>query len=122
MSAQFSEQLTSATELKTYVESTDRERRHATWLPFAASSGNVTSMLELAMKIISLDAPNVWMDSRPADSGPSFELPLDLPAEIDQRDIEDLQTLAQWYKTSSNEFAETDGIPADFDQLKLAAE
>ena len=47
-------------------------------------------MLELAMKIISLDAPNVWMDSRPADSGPSFELPLDLPPEIDQRDIEDL--------------------------------
>ena len=42
------------------------------------------------MKIISLDAPNVWMDSRPADSGPSFELPLDLPPEIDQRDIEDL--------------------------------
>jgi len=52
-------------------------------------------MLELAMKIISLDAPNVWMDSRPADSGPSFELPLALPPEIDQRDIEDLQTLAQ---------------------------
>ena len=79
-------------------------------------------MLELAMKIISLDAPNVWMDSRPADSGPSFELPLDLPPEIDQRDIEDLQTLAQWYKASSNEFAATDGILADIDQLKTAAE
>ena len=79
-------------------------------------------MLEPAMKIISLDAPNVWMDSRPADSGPSFELPLDIPAEIDQRDIEDLQTLAQWYKASSNEFAAPDGILADIDQLKTAAE
>ena len=40
------------------------------------------------MKIISLDAPNVRMVSRPSDSGPSFELPLDLPPEIDQRDID----------------------------------
>jgi|SaaInlStandDraft_2_1057019.scaffolds.fasta_scaffold193318_1 hypothetical protein len=122
MSALFLKQLTPATELKTYVEDTKLEKRHAMGHPIVASTGNVTSMLEPAMKIISLDAPNVWMDSRPADSGPSFELPLDLPAEIDQRDIEDLQTLAQWYKASSNEFAATDGILADIDQLKTAAE
>ena len=122
MSARFLKQLTPASELKTYVEGIDRERRHATWHPIETSTGNVTSMLELAMKIISLDAPNVWMDSRPADSGPSFELPLDLPPEIDQRDIEDLQTLAQWYKTTSSKFAETDEILADFDQLKSTVE
>ena len=72
------------------------------------------------MKVISLDAPNVRMVTRPSDSGPSFELPLDLPPEIDQRDIEDLQTLAQWYKSASVELAEIDDIFADFDELKSA--
>lgn len=74
------------------------------------------------MKIISLNAPNVRMVSRPSDSGPSFELPLDLPPEIDQRDIEDLQTLAQWYKSAPIEFAEIDDIFTNFDDLKSAFE
>ena len=73
------------------------------------------------MKIISLDAPNVRMVSRPSDSGPSFELPLDLP-EIDQRDIEDLQILAQFYKAASVELAEIDEIFTSFDDLKSAIE
>ena len=74
------------------------------------------------MKIISLDAPNVRMVSRPSDSGLSFELPLDLPPEIDQRDIEDLQILAQFYKAASVELAEIDEIFTSFDDLKSAIE
>lgn len=74
------------------------------------------------MKIISLNAPNVRMATRPSDSGPSFELPLDLPPEIDQRDIEDLQTLANWYKETSVEFAEIDEIFKNFDNLKSELE
>ena len=74
------------------------------------------------MKIISLDAPNVRMVSRPSDSGPSFELPLDLPPEIDQRDIEDLQILVQFYKAASVELAEIDDIFTNFDDLKSAIE
>lgn len=72
------------------------------------------------MKIIALDAPNVRMATRPSDSGPSFELPLDLLPEIDQRDIEDLQTLAQWFNETSIELAEIDDIFSDFDDLKSA--
>ena len=72
------------------------------------------------MKVISLDASNVRMVTRPSDSGPSFELPIDLPPEIDQRDIEDLQTLAQWYKSASVEFAEIDDVFCDFENLKSA--
>lgn len=72
------------------------------------------------MKVISLDSPNTKMVSRPSDSGPSFDLPLDLPPEIDQRDIEDLQILAQFYKSASIEFAEIDDIFTDFDDLQLS--
>jgi hypothetical protein len=72
------------------------------------------------MKVISLDAPNVRMVSRPSNSGPGFELPLDLPPEIDQRDIEDLQTLAKWYKSASIECEEIDEVFCDFEELKAA--
>jgi len=74
------------------------------------------------MKIIALDAPNVRMATRVPDSGPSVELPLDLLPEIDQRDIEDLQTLAQWFKETSIELAEIDEVFCDFDNLKSAFE
>ncbi|MGZ0168833.1 MAG: hypothetical protein ACKVHE_04710 [Planctomycetales bacterium] len=70
------------------------------------------------MKVISLDAPNVRMVSRPSDFGPSLELPPDLPPEFNQRDIEDLQTLARWYKSASMELAEIDDFFTDFDKLK----
>ena len=74
------------------------------------------------MKIIALDAPNVCMATRPSDSGPSFELPLDLLREINQRDIEDLQTLAQWFKETSIELAEIDDVFSDSDELKSVFE
>lgn len=74
------------------------------------------------MKIIALDAPNVRMATRPSDSGPSFDLPLDLFPEIDQRDIEDLQTLAQWFKETSIELAEIDDVFSDYEDLKSAFE
>ncbi|MBL6706114.1 MAG: hypothetical protein ISQ06_08385, partial [Planctomycetaceae bacterium] len=38
--------------------------------------------------------------------------------EIDQRDIEDLQTLAKWYEETSIEFAEIDELFANFNDLK----
>ena len=87
--------------------------------PLETSPGTFITESEFAMKVISLDAPNVRMVSRPADSGPTFELPLDLPPEIDQRDIEDLRILAKWYKSAA-EFAEIDDIFCSFDNLKLA--
>ena len=77
---------------------------------------------EFSMKIIALNAPNVRMATRVSDSGPSFELPLDLLPEIDQRDIEDLQTLAKWFKETSVELAEIDDVFCDFDILKSAFE
>ena len=70
------------------------------------------------MKIIALNSPNVRMTTRPSDSGPSFDLPLDLLPEIDQRDIEDLQTMAKWYQETSIEFAEIDELFANFNDLK----
>lgn len=70
------------------------------------------------MKILSPNAPNVRMATRVADSGPSFDLPFDLPPEIDQRDIEDLQILAQWYKATSVELAEIDDVFSNFADLK----
>ncbi|MFT5323767.1 MAG: hypothetical protein ACI8P0_001618 [Planctomycetaceae bacterium] len=72
------------------------------------------------MKTIALDAPNVRMATRVSDSGPSLELPLDLFPEINQRDIEDLQTLAKWFKETSIELAEIDDVFSDFDILKSA--
>ncbi|MFT4557856.1 MAG: hypothetical protein ACI92S_003230 [Planctomycetaceae bacterium] len=72
------------------------------------------------MKTIALDAPNVRMATRVSDSGPSLELPLDLFPEINQRDIEDLQTLAKWFKETSVELAEIDDVFSDFDILKSA--
>jgi hypothetical protein len=74
------------------------------------------------MKIIAPDAPNVRMATRVSNSGPSFELPLDLLPEINQRDIEDLQTLAKWFKETSIELAEIDDVFSDFDHLKCAFE
>lgn len=74
------------------------------------------------MKIIALDAPNVRMATRPSDSGPSLDLPLDLLPEIDQRDIEDLQTLARWFQETSIELAEIDDVFCDFEDLKSAFE
>tara|TARA_R110002072_G_scaffold303109_1_gene493959 strand:+ start:54875 stop:55102 length:228 start_codon:yes stop_codon:yes gene_type:complete len=70
------------------------------------------------MKIIALNSPNVRMATRLSDSGPSVDLSLDLYPEIDQRDIEDLQTLAKWYQESSVEFAEIDELFANFKDLK----
>jgi hypothetical protein len=72
------------------------------------------------MKVISLDAPNVRMVTRPSDSGPSFELPFDLSPEIDQRDIEDLQTLAEWYRSASIECADIDAVFCNYEELKAA--
>jgi len=74
------------------------------------------------MKIIALDAPNVRMATRVSDSDPSLELPLDLLPEIDQRDIEDLQTLAKWFNETSIELAEIDEVFCNFDNLKSAFE
>jgi hypothetical protein len=114
----FYERLPPRSDLRAYVKHIDRERRHETSPPTETSTGYVTSKLELAMKIIAPDAPNVRMVSRPSDSGPSFDLPLDVPPEIDQRDIEDLQILAQWYKSASIELAEIDSIFAEYDDLR----
>ena len=72
------------------------------------------------MKTISIDAPNVRMESCSPDADARLELPLDLPPEIDQRDIEDLQTLAKWFKSASIEFADIDDIFSNFDELKPA--
>lgn len=70
------------------------------------------------MKTISLDAPNVRMETCLRDSDANLELAFDLPPEIDQRDIEDLQTLAKWYKSATIEFADIDDVFSEFDDLK----
>ncbi|NQV22759.1 MAG: hypothetical protein HQ518_00185 [Rhodopirellula sp.] len=70
------------------------------------------------MKVISLNDPNVRMTSRPTDAGLSLDLPLDVPPEIDQRDIEDLQILARWYKSAAIELADIDNVFSHYDELK----
>jgi hypothetical protein len=72
------------------------------------------------MKTISTDAPNVCMESCVTDPDARIELPFELPPEIDQRDIEDLQTLAKWFESATIEFADIDDIFSNFDDLKPA--
>ena len=72
------------------------------------------------MKTISIDAPNVCMESCQADFATSPDLQLDFPEGIDQRDIEDLQILAKWFESTSIEFEDLDEVFCDFDQLKSA--
>jgi hypothetical protein len=72
------------------------------------------------MKTISIDAPNVPMETCATHADAHLELTIDLPPEINQRDIEDLQTLAKWFKSASIEFADIDNIFSNFDELKPA--
>jgi hypothetical protein len=73
------------------------------------------------MKTISLDTPAVRMKPRHQESDMGFDELAELPCGIDQRDIEDLQTLARWYESSEIKFADIDDVFSNFDQLKFSA-
>ena len=73
------------------------------------------------MKTISFDTPTVQMASRRQDANIEFDIDADLPCGIDQRDIEDLQTLAKWFESSTIKFADIDDVFSNYDQLTFGA-
>lgn len=70
------------------------------------------------MKTISRNTPSVRMKSRLEDADVDLDLDENLPCGIDQRDIEDLQTVARWFESAKIEFADIDDVFSNYDQLK----
>lgn len=70
------------------------------------------------MKTISHNTPTVRMKSRYDDADIEMEPGVSLPCGIDQRDIEDLQTVARWFESTKIEFADIDDVFSNYDQLK----
>lgn len=72
------------------------------------------------MNTISLDAPFVTAKSRHRVETATIDEQQELPPEIDQRDLEDLQIVARWYETASIEKEAIDDVFSNYGELKSA--